>query len=261
MQILTAHFKDELHDTFIEIVNTEKDAQDDPLSFTLDSITFRGSSLGNFQLSDETQYDEAKEKFHILKAGPYNVGDNTAGYLYTLQRYALDVEIPVKVLRKRDGCELPAVIHLSFEYKEHDMEKRQSIRYCDDVRVYQDDVKVSDFSLLADGAKYSSTRKIPAFDLALPDICRQMSKEYYLKSCFTCQYSEYSPYGGDDYGSMLCYRNNKEECLKVHNKDDYFEYLEDKDFEMRQETFLCEEYEPRNKCSGYRGFVDGVDHL
>ena len=207
------------------------------------------------------QYDEAKEKFHILKAGGYTVGNHNVPYWYTLQRYALDVDIPIKVFRKRDSSEVVGVIHFSFEYTAHDKEKNQSITYCDDVRVYFDDVKVSDFTLIVDGEKYGSTRKTPGFDLALPGICKQMSKDYYLKSCFTCQYSEYSPYGSDDYGSMLCYRNNKEACLKVHNKDDYFEYLEDKAFEMRQETFLCEEYEPRNKCSGYRGFVDEINYI
>ncbi|MDE6761681.1 MAG: hypothetical protein K2J90_13560 [Lachnospiraceae bacterium] len=56
---------------------------------------------------------------------------------------------------------------------------------------------------------------------------------------------------------MLCYRRYKEEYLKVNDKDDFFEYIEMKDFDTRQEDYLCEEYEVRNKCEGYRGFVDG----
>jgi len=57
---------------------------------------------------------------------------------------------------------------------------------------------------------------------------------------------------------MLYYCRYKEDCLKVSSKDDFFEHLEPKDFVMRQETYLCDEYEVRNKSSGYRGFVEGV---
>lgn len=39
------------------------------------------------------------------------------------------------------------------------------------------------------------------------------------------------------------------------SKDDFFEYLEDKDFDMRQETYFCDAYEVRDKCEGYRGWV------
>ncbi|MBQ8135664.1 MAG: hypothetical protein IJ192_14900 [Clostridia bacterium] len=257
MQIWKAHYKDQYHDTFVDIVNTEEEYQNDPLSFTLDGIAFRGTSCGDFQLADVTQYDEAKEKFHILKAGGYIVGNRKSPYWYDLQRYALDIDIPVKVFRKRDNSEIQGTIHISFEYTVPDTEKSRTIIYCDDVRVYRDDVNVYDFTLYVDGVNYSSTRKTLYFESALHDICKQMSRDYYIKCCFTCQYSDYSPYGCDDYGTMLCYRKYKGDCLKVNNKDDFFKYLEDKDFEMRQETYLCKEYELRNKCPGYRGFVDG----
>lgn len=85
-----------------------------------------------------------------------------------------------------------------------------------------------------------------------------MKKEYYIKCCFTCQYSDYSPYGNDDYGAMSCYRRHKEDCLMVNSKEDYFKYLEGKDADVRQETYLCEQYSPRSRAGGYRGFVDGV---
>ena len=86
-------------------------------------------------------------------------GEKEVPYWYQLERYFLDIEIPVKAIRKLDNMELQAVIHISFGYYEHDNENNQARRY----------------------------------------------------------------------------------------------------FEMRQETYLCEEYELRNRCQGYRGYVAGVN--
>lgn len=95
------------------------------------------------------------------------------------------------------------------------------------------DEAVLDFSLLVDELCYESSRKSLYFEDALRNICTQMKDNYLLKCCFTCQYSDYSPYGNDDYGAMLCYRRYKEDCLKVNNKEEYFRYLEGKDCDMR----------------------------
>ena len=222
MQYWKAHYKDALHDADITIINTEEDYAADPLSFTLDGITFRGASISAFQLADETQYEEAKEKFSLLKWGGHNEKFHIKmPYSYDLQRYALAVEIPVSVYRKRDGESVLGMICFACQYMEHDVVNPQCIYQCDDVRVYRDDALVSDFFI-------------------------------------TCQYSDYSPYGNDDYGAMSCYCRHKEDCLKVNNKQDYFRYLEGKDFDGRQETYLCEQYCPRSQAGGYRGFVDGV---
>lgn len=259
MQHWKAHYKDALHDADIIIINTEEDYAEDPLSFTLDGITFRGASISSFQLADEMQYEEAKEKFSLLKWGGHNKKFHiNMPYSYDLQRYALAVEIPVSVYRKSDGGLVSGAICFAYQYREHDMAKPQCIYQCDDVRVYRDDVLVSDFSLHVDGTCYESSCKTVWFDNALKDICTRMKKEYYLKCCFTCQYSDYSPYGNDDYGAMFCYRRHKEDCLMVNSKEDYFKYLEGKDSDGRQETYLCEQYSPRSQAGGYRGFVDGV---
>lgn len=259
MQRWQAHYKDALHDVDIEIMNTAEEDKGEPLSFTLDGVTFRGSSIGDFYLADEAQYAQAQEKFCILKWGGYIKRFNiTTPYSYDLQRYTLEVEIPISVTRKQDGCEITGMLRVVFGYVEHDKKQLQSQMFCDGIRVYRDDAIVSEFSLCVDGVRYESEEKTLEFETALGNICMQMKADYYLKCCFTCQYSEYSPYGMDDYGTMLCYCRYKKACLKVHNKDDYFHYLEGKDCDRRQETYLCEEYQERNKSCGYRGFVDGV---
>lgn len=260
MEYYKAHYKDACHDADIVIENTQGDYKTNPLSFTLDGVRFRGTSLGDFELENPEQYEAAKESFSILKRGGYQEAlQYTFPYFYSLQGYSLEVKMPANLIRKSDKAEVDGEWKLAFHYVEHDSEKRNScIVRCDGVQVYPDDCVVEEFSLRVDGELYSSARKTLYFEAALLDISRQIQEKYYLKCCFTCQYSEYSPYGNDDFGNMLCYRRHKEECLKVNSKDDYFEYLEDKDFDNLQETFLCEEYTERTQSSGYRGFVEGI---
>ncbi len=260
MQFWKAHYRDAFHDTAIKIINTEEDYITEPLSFTLDNITFCGSSPGDFHLKDNTQYGEASKKFSLLKwGGHYHELNITSPYIYDLQEYELEIEIPLNVFRKQDECLSTGVLFLSFKYIEPDMSKPHCIQWCDDIRVYRGDVIVQEFSLSVDGRCYKSAKKTLWFESALKDICRQMKDDYSIKCCFTCQYSDYSPCGSDDYGSMLCFCRHKSDCLKVNSKDDFFSFLAGKDFDGRQETYLCKHYCPRNKACGYRGFVDGID--
>ena len=260
MQHWKAHYKDALHDTDITIINTEEDYSTEPLSFTLDNITFRGTSFEDFHLADEAQYGEADRKFSLLKWGGTNSKWHiTSPYIYDLQGYELEIEIPVSVFRKRDKRLATGALFLSFQCVEPGMsEPCGTRRLCDDTVVYHNDVLVREFSLSIDGRRYQSAEKTLDFEPALKDICRQIKNDYYIRCCFTCQYSEYSPYGTDNYGLMLCYCRHKDDCLKVNDKYDFFSFLEEKDCDGRQETYLCEHYCPRNKAGGYRGFVEGI---
>jgi len=258
MQIWYAHYKDALHDTDIQITNSQGEHSSDPLSFTLDGVSFRGSSLGDIGLADPSQYEDIRSRFHILKVSTAKPGT----YHYYLQRYSLDVDIPVKVVRKSDNCTVNALLHIAFEYVEHDINKRNQVLFrCDNERVYWDDPIVHDLSLSLDNKCYRCQKDTLCFEYALEDISRQIKEDHFLKCCFTCQYADYSPYGSDDFGTMLCYRSCKEDYIKVNSKDEYFLHLFDKQFDTRQETFLCDEYSPRNKCGGYRGYVDGVSDI
>lgn len=260
MQRWKAHYKDALHDTAIEIINTEQDYSTEPLSFALDGITFCASSFADFHLKDEAQYTEAGQKFSLLKWGGRHSGIHiVTPYVYDLQGYELEVGIPITVIQKSNGQPAAGVLFLSFGHTPPDLSKPHSIRMCDDVRVYPEDVAVREFSLLVGGVRCQSAEKTLWFEAALHDISKQIKNDYYLKCCFTCQYSDYSPYGSDDYGTMLCFCRHKKACLKVNSKADFFSFLEGKNFDGRQETYLCKEYCPRSQASGYRGFVEGID--
>ncbi|MDE5582832.1 MAG: hypothetical protein K2J08_03915 [Ruminococcus sp.] len=252
MEIWKAHYRDSGHDIDIEIVNSQNQSDNYPLSFVIDGFKFVGQSVGDFELYDESQAEEAEKNFCLMKCGGYNsMIDTNFPYFYNLQRYSMSIDIPVCVVRKSDNAEIQGFIHVDFELKKSEKGSRY---HCDDVFKYYDDYIVNKFYLTADGKIFKTKCKSLWFESGLQEIYRSLKPYYSLKCCFTCQYSDYSPYGSDDFGTMLCYRKNKSDYLKVNSKADFFEYLDE--YEIRQETFVCEEYEPRVKCGGYRGFID-----
>ena len=256
MKYWKAHYKDEFHDEDILIANEEADKFDN-LTFTIDGITFLGGDISSFDLKDSEQVGMAQQRFSLLKwGGTMSEINHTSPYGYTLQRYALNMQIPIQVLRTADSSEFAGILHVGYRYVPHDMEKVQIRFYCDDRRVWPDDLEVTDFRLCVDGEEFSVAYEDLWFESNLQELIRLMAPEYRLKCCFTCQWSDYSPYGSDDFGTMLCYRAHKEEYLRVNTKNDYFEYLEELPAEQRQETYVCPDFAVRDQCEGYRGFVE-----
>ena len=135
MKYWKAHYKDEFHDEDILIANEEADKFDN-LTFTIDGITFWGGNISSFDLKDRDQAERARQRFHLLKwGGTMSEINHTSPYVYTLQRYALNMQIPIQVLRSADGSGGEGVLHVGYRYVPHDMETVQSRFYCDDRRV------------------------------------------------------------------------------------------------------------------------------
>jgi hypothetical protein len=84
----------------------------------------------------------------------------------------------------------------------------------------------------------------------LLDIARALPADTYLKICFSCLYSDYSPYGHGSFGCLTCHRGHKSQYLAVRTKADYFHVPAT---ETVQETYLCPEFERRIPGTGYRG--------
>lgn len=76
---------------------------------------------------------------------------------------------------------------------------------------------------------------------------------------FGCLYSDYSPYGQGNIGSICCFVANKEKYFKVYSKYEG-EYTIwnafDEGYVQCRETDLCKEFVPRiNGRGGYRGMI------
>jgi hypothetical protein len=103
-----------------------------------------------------------------------------------------------------------------------------------------------------DGQTYRSSGKSGWFEDELLDLQKAMPRGNYFKACIGCGFSDYSPSGHGLFGSMACFRNSKEEYLRVKSKGDLFD-LWDRNAGRVQETFLCHEFEKRQPGTGYRG--------
>lgn len=258
MNIWKAHYTDEHHDLDIEIQNTEGAYEDaHPLSFRIGDTLFHGMGLEDFELAKPEKYDFTSGEFTLMKHGGRNIkyGIDTA-HFYTLQRFSMDVKIPFPVICRRTETAEESYLHIRFRLRAPSPDDGRRLQYiCDDGFVYKDVLEVSLFALCIGEQIYHADGKSLCFEDRLCSLYRQIKDDYSMRCCFSCQYADYSPYGNDDYGTMLCYRKHKAAYRKVHNKAMYFEYLEGLDYEVKQETSVCDAYEPRVHCGGYRGFI------
>jgi hypothetical protein len=90
------------------------------------------------------------------------------------------------------------------------------------------------------------------FECELLEIQAQLPGEVSLCACINCLYSDYSPYGQGLFGSMLCFRNIKDEYLHVTSKFEFWAVHGREDRQV-QKTFLCEQFQVRVAGTGYRG--------
>jgi uncharacterized protein DUF6304 len=90
------------------------------------------------------------------------------------------------------------------------------------------------------------------FETALTEIQQALPDGVYFRSCFSCAFSDYSPYGHLVLGRLACFRDNESSYLQVHDKDGLFE-IWDTMTEPVQDIYLCGEYERRKPGTGYRG--------
>lgn len=99
---------------------------------------------------------------------------------------------------------------------------------------------------------YSGSGKSGWFEGELSELHTRLPEGTHIKSCFTCLYSDYSVYGHGLFGWMLCFRNVRQEYLRVRSKDDYFDVM-DRHERRVQEMYLCPAYQRRIPGTGYRG--------
>lgn len=90
------------------------------------------------------------------------------------------------------------------------------------------------------------------FEDELLDIQRRLPEGVFIKACINCLYSDYSPYGHGLFGYMMCFRNIKDEYLRVKSKEDFWA-VHGREERLVQETYLCPDFARRLPGTGYRG--------
>ncbi|MCF6406440.1 DUF6304 family protein [Chitinophaga filiformis] len=190
------------------------------LSIELDGYTFSGSTFVFFK--PETTLP-LPDRF-------------TLGELGQLNDYSLSCRIPVSAWKA--GTQVPGFLLFTVDY--HEAATRQD-----------PNAPYFDFSFALEG-DIIEIGKLSQFEGVFERLEEKLPDNIVIKTCYTCQYSDYSVYGSDIFATMLCFRNVKDQYLKVRNKSEYMDIMDDFD-RFVQETYLCEDFTPRTKGTGYRG--------
>ena len=183
------------------------------LQFKVKNVEFFGTSFDSFQPNKFTPMDNLV----IFDLDKHN----------ELCNYQIKCEIPVIVLES--SKETKAILNVKFERKTSQDEDLiykllLTMKYRDEE--FQSTV-LEDFEECL-GQISSQLRKLP--------------NEPALKCCFGCGLSDYSVYGHGIFGSLLCFKKQKDKFLDMKTRFDYYDLLEEKNLEYVQETYLCSEY-------------------
>ncbi len=93
----------------------------------------------------------------------------------------------------------------------------------------------------------STSKRFGYFEDALIDIQNQMPNDEKIKTCLSCKFSHYSPYGNGMFGYLFCFKKIKEKTNQIQDKDSLFDVWElagkEENLFNVQETFVCEEHE------------------
>ena len=239
MEQWVAHFRDRQHNVITTIENNfQKGNTIHSLKMTVDNVTFTGMSFDDFELENEQDMVDTVNKFSIVKWG------KNPNYYYALQRYSLLVEIPVQAIEIQDNLACTALIRFAFSFNEDTKKNSHDHLMLDDERVFPDIICCDSFSLIIGDKEYRCDNPSLDFETSLSEICRKIKSKYYLKCCFGCLYSDYSPYGNGCFATMLCFLNVADQYIHVSGK-----YGDNKGIsiwevhdngEQKQETYVCE---------------------
>ncbi len=219
-------YKDKEGSYQIEILNTY-----DILSFQIGQFKFEGTSIDDFELIDYDKYlPEDLKRFSFNKIPCGN------DFSYELCDYELTLIMPIQFID--NSTQEVKFLDLKIHSK---CGKALRSGFLDKYELY--------LEVTLDQVKYVGKGYL--FEYAAQDLIQKLNKLYQFKSCFGCNFSDYSVYGQNTFGTMLCFKNQKRNYLAVKTKVEYMNL--DREDKLVQETFLCPEFEIRQNNIGYRG--------
>ena len=234
-----AKFSDEFGDEKTTIYNDGK-----CLRMVVRDVEFIGSDFHGFD--PVTGTDEAKLKQFNL-------------FLGELCAYVLDCEIPILVISNDRIFE--EKLHAHIEYGEPVETGKGTTIHRRDGSIVQDPHhqirhEVLHFQLTFQGRLFKTSGKVryASFDEQLTELQALLPPAVYLKICWNCAFSDYSPAGSGVFGNMACFRDCKAAYQAVKTKKELFE-IWSKRAEDVQEIYLCSEFEKRP--SGIGGLYMG----
>jgi hypothetical protein len=197
----------------------------DRLSFEIGGFQFEGASFDDFELKDAQIYSEEELSLFTL-----NKSCNE------LCNCRFEIMIPMIVMRKP-----------SEKAQEIDLEMTLDLGK----PAQNGGIENEELSLSINLGNQTFVGTANFFEDAFNKILKKMDSDYGMKNCFGCQFSDYSVYGQGLFGSMLCFRNQKESYSAVQSKEEYMNLQVHQ--AVVQEIYCCTEFELRKGNVGYRG--------
>ncbi|OQP51590.1 hypothetical protein A4D02_26115 [Niastella koreensis] len=222
-------YKDSWGTHAIEVINDFR-----TLTTEIDGVVFTGSEFDDLSVDDKSKYTaEQLSRFTFLKTPIYQ----TYRFVETLCNCSIEVVMPQVVIDKLNNKEFSSDLTITTLLGSPRSEPGRGI-----------DHESVTLSLTITGANYSGISS--DFEGAFDGIYKQIKNNYHFKNCYGCLYSDYSVYGQSTFGSMLCFRNQKEAYSKVTTKAEYLKLGAPAGYV--QETYCCDEFEIRKGNVGYR---------
>lgn len=202
------------------------------LELELGDVLFKGDTFDGLELQNENKYDkEQLKRFSFNKIGVHG----TNNIVKELTNYKFVLELPLKIVDKQTIATraingILTVALGSFSPKDYS------------VFQYEFTNDKSDYSVVGD-----------SFEALFDNLKKAIKESHFIKNCYGCNYSDYSPYGRDSFGDMLCFKHAKEAYLKISGKGGLFQLMSNEKVIHVQETYLCNDFEFRKEKVGYRG--------
>ncbi|EZH73451.1 hypothetical protein ATO12_16045 [Aquimarina atlantica] len=110
------------------------------------------------------------------------------------------------------------------------------------------DHELNCLTLTTSFGEFKVEKKLEWMEDALILLQNQLPENIYLKTCLSCKYSNYSPYGNGMFGNIYCFKKVKEKLKEVKGKHDLLdlwtrEAVDKGDIFSVQETFDCSEHQ------------------
>ncbi|MCH2196513.1 DUF6304 family protein [Kordia sp.] len=202
------------------------------IELNLEGILFNGATFDGLELQNEDYY--TKEQLHRYSFYNYEVFGTK------------------QIIKELTNCKFQFILQLKIVDKKsfqiHKVNGNLTVLLGnfspEEYSVFQYDYSLNeiDHSIMGD-----------SFENLFDKLKEKIKETHFIKNCYGCNYSDYSPYGSDHFGDMLCFKNSKDKYLKIKNKESYFRLLGNQNPIYVQETHLCDEFEFRKENIGYRG--------
>ena len=189
-------------------------------------LSLRGVELygHDFEMLTDEVVDHNKFDYELYADGS---GDIT--------NFKIEVHIPILLFDRSENKTFTETLHCYIEVGET-------------VDIDDLDNVINGLKLTTSFGEFVVNKKIKWFEYSLIALQELLPEHIYLKTCISCKYGNYNPYGNGMFGNIYCFKNFKEELKQIRDKHDMLAIWteeavkNDKLFSV-QETFDCTDHQ------------------